>query len=249
MRPEALARNLKYVASAAEQPGDPAVTPTVTPAATSASLARRYAVAWTYLGCFAIMQVVYALLDPRTQDTFVAWASTSVTNLEHDPVGCLVVSAFVTGGGVVGAVVWLPMIALAMFGAIRAIGVGRTVCVCVAGHVIGTLVSEGIVAWRVDNRTLPPSYRHLTDVGPSYVVVSALAATLLCGPWLWRLLAALDLAVLVFAARIFGGLTHLDVAAVGHLTAIVTAAIAVPLLAGRFSRPWPYRLRPDRSGR
>lgn len=209
----------------------------------------RYAVAWVYLGCFAVTQAVYALLAPRTQDAFVAWASTSVTNLEHDPVGCLVVSAFVTGGSVAGAVVWLPLIALAMFGANRAIGAGRTICVCVAGHVVGTLVSEGLIAWRVGNGMLPSSYRHLTDVGPSYVVVSALTATLLCGPWLWRLLAALDLVVLVFVARIFAGLHDLDVAAVGHATAIVTAAIAVPLLARGVSRPWPCRLRPGRSGR
>lgn len=222
------------MALAVEQSGDaaaaPAATPAVASAVTSASLARRCAVAWTYLGCFAVIQVGYALLAPRTQDTFVSWASTSVANLEHDPVGCLVMSAFVAGGGVVDAVAWLPMIALAMFGANRAIGAGRTICVCVAGHVIGTLVSEGIVAWRVDNGALPLSSRHLTDVGPSYVVVSAVVAALLCGPWLWRLLAVLDLAVLVFVARIFAGLTHLDVAAVGHATAIVTAAIAVPLL-------------------
>jgi hypothetical protein len=217
------------MASAAEQPGDAAAAPAVA----FTELARRYAVAWAYLGCFAVMQVIYALLAPRTRDVFVAWASTSVVNLEHDPVGCLVVSAFVTGGGAVEAVVWLPMIALAMFGANRAIGASRTVCVCVAGHVVGTLVSEGIVAWRVGNGTLPPSYRHLTDVGPSYVVVSALAATLLRGPWLWRLLAALDLAVLVFVAGIFAGLTELDVAAIGHVTAIMTAAIVVPLLGRR----------------
>jgi hypothetical protein len=195
--------------------------------------ARRYAVAWGYLGCFAAVQVGYALLTSRAQSAFVTWASTSVANLEHDPVGCLVVSAFVTGGSAAGAVPWLPVIAVAMFGAIRAIGNGRTIVVCVAGHVIGTLVSEGIVAWRVDSGALPHSSRHLTDVGPSYVVVSALAATLMCGPWLWRLLAALDLAVLAFVARIFSGLTNLDVAAVGHLTAIVTAAIAVPFLVRR----------------
>jgi rhomboid family protein len=220
------------MASAAEQSGD-AVTPTVSPAVIPAASARRSPVAWAYLGCFAVTQAVYALLDPGTQNAFVSWTSTSVANLEHDPVGCLVVSAFVTGGGVMDAVAWLPMIALAMFGANRALGNARTIFVCAAGHVIGTLVSEGIVAWQVGNGALPPSYRHLTDVGPSYVVVSALVATLLCGPRLWRLLASLDLAVLVFVARIFAGLTHLDVAAVGHVTAIVTAVIAVPLLAKR----------------
>ena len=212
--------------------------------------ARRFAVAWTYLGCFVVVQAVYALLDPRAQAAFVAWASTSVANLEHDPVGCLVVSAFVTGGGVV---TWVPVIALGMFGANRAVGGWRTVLVCAAGHVIGTLVSEGIVAWRVASGALPASYRHLTDVGPSYVVVSAVVVALLCAPAAWRVLAAADLLLLVFVARIFAGLSELDVAAVGHLTAIITAAAIVALLAcyrgrsaGAVTLQWPGRLRRGR---
>jgi hypothetical protein len=241
------------MASAAERPGGAASVPGGGGAAADTAavgVMRRYAVAWVYLGCFAAVQVVYAPLSPRAQSAFVTWASTSVANLEHDPVGCLVVSAFVTGGSAVSAVPWLPVIAVAMFGANRAIGNGRTIVVCVAGHVIGTLVSEGIVAWRVDSGALPPGSRHLIDVGPSYVVVSALVAALLCGPWLWRLLAALDLAVLAFVAQIFSGLTNLDVAAVGHLTAIGTAVIAVPVLAAvRLSRPRPCRRRRGRSRR
>jgi hypothetical protein len=217
--------------------------------------ARRLVVAWAYLGCFVVVQVGYALLDPPARAAFVAWASTSVANLEHDPVGCLVVSAFVTGGGAGGVVTWLPVIVLGMFGANRAIGGWRTVLVCAAGHVVGTLVSEGIVAWRVASGALPASYRHLTDVGPSYVVVSAIVVALLCAPVAWRVLAAADLLLLVFVARIFAGLSELDVSAVGHLTAIITAAAIVPLLTrhrGRFARAltrqWPCRLRRGRSG-
>ncbi len=219
-----------------------------------AAAARRYAVAWGYLGCFVIVQVTSSLLDPRAQAAFVAWASTSVANLEHDPVGCLVVSAFIAGGGVGAVVAWLPVIAIAMFAASRAVGGRRTVLVCAAGHVVGTLVSEGIVAWRVAAGALPGSYRHLTDIGPSYVVVSALICALLCAPSRWRLLAAVDLLVLVVVWRIFGGITSLDVAAVGHLTAIVTAAVCVPLLMRRQRAPvpavsaWPARLPRGRSG-
>jgi hypothetical protein len=201
---------------------------------------RRYAVAWAYLGCFVVVQVVYAFLDPRAQASFVAWASTSVANLEHDPVGCLLVSAFFAGGGAGSLVTWLPVIAIAMFGAIEAAGNRRTAVVCAAGQIVGTLVSEGIVARRVASGALPASYRHLVDVGPSYVVVSALVVALLCATWAWRVLAALDMLLLVFVARIFAGVTNLDVAAVGHLTAIVTAAASVPLLrrasSGRTAR-------------
>jgi hypothetical protein len=217
-----------------------------------AAAARRYAVAWTYLTCFAAVQVGYARLSPHAQASFTAWASTSVANLEHDPVGCLVVSAFVTGGSGWGAVVWLPMIAIAMFGANGAVGGWRTVLVCAAGHVVGTGVSEGIVAWRVASGALPAADRYLTDVGPSYVVVSALVVTLLCATWGWRCLAALDMLALVFAARIFAGLTSLNVSAVGHLTAIVTAAAITPLLCP-VSLPCPVRRpcrrRPGQSGR
>ena len=59
---------------------------------------------------------------------------------------------------------------------------------------IGSLVSEGIVAYRVDAGQLPVSDRHLTDVGPSYVVISAIVVAILCGAWAARILAVIDLA-------------------------------------------------------
>jgi hypothetical protein len=204
------------------------------------SCAQRYAIAWSYLACFAAVQGVYLLLGPAAQASFLARASTSVANLQHDPVGCLAVSAFVSGDGLGGTLNWLPLIAVAMCGAVRAAGGRRAAAVCVAGHVIGTLVSEGIVAWRVTSGVLPDSYRHLTDIGPSYVVVSALVLALLLAPWRWRLAAAVAMLLLIFPGQIFAGLTSLDVAAVGHVTAIATALlailIAVFLRRARFAR-------------
>jgi len=193
-----------------------------------------YAVAWVYLGCFIAVQIGYAVLSPHARDALTSWASTNVANLEHDPVGCLVVSAFVAGGT---AFAWPALIALALFGANRALGNLRTAVVCAAGHVIGTLVSEGIVAYRVGAGDLPPGFRHITDVGPSYVVVSAIVVALLCGSWPARAAAAAGFAILVFGGQIFAGLSHLDVAAVGHLTAMITAAACVAaMLARRGSR-------------
>lgn len=191
------------------------------------SLLRRYAFAWTYLGCFVVAQAGYALLSPREQARFVTWASTSVVNLRSDPLGCLLVSTVVTDGN---AWTWPVLIAAACFSAVHVAGNRRTLLVCVAGHVIGTLVSEGIVAYRVHSGALPDSARHLVDVGPSYIVVAALVLALLHG---WRtgamlpsrVVAALDLAILVFAGDIFGGLSGLEVSAVGHLVAMVTAGL------------------------
>jgi hypothetical protein len=193
----------------------------------------RCAFAWAYLACYLAAGLTRALLTPRAQATLTAWASTNVANLEHEPIGPLVLSAFVGPGY---PLFWPALIALAVFGANRALGTARTALTCMAGHVIGSLVSEGIVAYRVDAGQLPVTDRYLTDVGPSYIVVSAIVIAVACGDWLARAAAALDFAVLVIGGHIFGGLSHLDVSAVGHLTALVTAAAAVTLtlaLSGR----------------
>jgi hypothetical protein len=98
----------------------------------------------------------------------------------------------------------------------------------------GTLVSESIVAYRVHIGALPDADRHLLDIGPSYVVVAAIAVAVLYGPWLGRrALALADLAVLVFAGHIFAGLSQLQVSAAGHLTALLTGAALGGVLTWR----------------
>jgi hypothetical protein len=196
-------------------------------------LLHRYGFAVAYLGCFAAVELAYTLLDPDAQARLIAWASTNVANLEHEPAGSLLVSAFVTPGHF-GA--WPVLIALALFGANRALGNVRTALVCLAGHVVGSLVSEGVVAYRVDAGQLSAANRYLSDVGPSYVVLSAIVIALACGTWLARMLAAVDLVLLVFPGQIFAGLSQLDVGAVGHLTAMLTAAAATALIIVRGRR-------------
>ena len=196
----------------------------------------RYAFACAYLGCYLITEAVYVLLNPHAQAALTAWASTNVANLEREPAGPLVLSAFVGPGDFL---VWPVLIALAVFGANRALGNARTALICVAGQVIGTLVSEGIVAYRVQAGQLSTADRYLTDVGPSYVVVSAIVIAVVCGTWLARVAAALDFVVLVFGGHIFSGLSHLDVSAVGHLTALLTATAAVTLILATGGRPVP----------
>ena len=196
-------------------------------------LLRHYGFAMVYLAGVVATGLAYTLLDPGAQARLIAWASTNVANLEHEPVGPLLVSAFVTSGFLAA---WPVLIAPAVFGANRALGNTRTALVCLAGHVIGSLVSEGILAYRIDAGQLSAADRHISDVGPSYVVLSAIVIALACGGWLIRALAALDLVVLVFPGQIFGGLSQLDVAAVGHLTAALTAAAATALILSRQSR-------------
>jgi hypothetical protein len=108
--------------------------------------------------------------------------------------------------------------------------------------VLGTLVSEGIVDYRVTHGALPASATRILDVGPSYIVVAAIAVAVLYGSWPARVAATADFALLVFVGNIFGGLSRLDVAAVGHLTAVAVAVAAGSLLAWqrrRGSQPQP----------
>jgi hypothetical protein len=196
----------------------------------------RYAFAWAYLGCYLAAELAWVLLTPHAQATLTAWASTNVANLEHEPAGPLLLSAFVGPGNLL---IWPVLIALAVFGASRALGNARALLVCAAGHVAGSLVSEGIVAYRVDAGLLPAADRYLADVGPSYVVVSAIVIAAACGTWLARAAAVFDFAVLVAGGHIFDGLSRLDVSAVGHLTALVTAAAAVTLILARRHRTPP----------
>jgi hypothetical protein len=182
----------------------------------------RYAVAWIFLGIFILTDLVYSVQFGHDRAAAASWASTSVYNLHHHPIGALISSAFIPQDA---AAAWPLLIALALFGANRALGNWRTAVVCAADQVIGTLVSEGIVGYRVAHGLVPAADRYLIDVGPSYVVMSAIVIALLLGSWPARAAALADLVLLVAVGNVFGGLSNLQVGAVGHVTAMVVAAI------------------------
>lgn len=193
----------------------------------------RYPVAWAYLAGFALAGLVSLSLSGAAQVALLNWASTNVTNLRHNPAGSLVVSAFVTSGLPFGS---LLLITLAMFGANRAIGNWRLVVACAAGHVIGTAVSESIEYYRIAHGLLPGTDALILDVGPSYIVVSAVVVAIGAGSPAARVAAGLDLLLLIFYAHIFSGLSSLDVAAVGHVTAMTVAVLVGLPLAARYRR-------------
>jgi hypothetical protein len=78
--------------------------------------------------------------------------------------------------------------------------------------------------------------------------VSALVVALLYGSWLARAAAAIDLGLLVGAGNIFGGLSQLNVSAVGHVTAMIVAGIGGSLLVWRLRRRPGEALRQNPAG-
>jgi hypothetical protein len=199
-------------------------------------LARRYGFTVVFLALFAVGEIVTAAASRHDRAAMQLWTSTNVANLHHHPVQALIISAFLAPGSLLA---WLALIPLGMLGANRAFGNWRLLLVCAAGHVIGTVVSEGVVDYRVGHGALPASWDHIIDIGPSYVVVSAIVIAWLFGSWPTRIAALLDFLILVFVGGIFTGLTRLHVAPVGHLTAMVTALLVGLLLARTRPRTAP----------
>ncbi len=188
---------------------------------------RRFAMPVAFLVVLAAVSAIYAYaLGPAGQRSLVSWTATNLANLRTDPLGTLIASAFVAEEG---PWTWLPFAALGLCALTYRFGNLRTLLLVGAAHVIGTLVSEGILAWRIAAGAEPSSLRHLDDVGPSYVIASALLATILYGAnrW-WRLGGVVCLALL--SPYMFIGLGHLAVAAVGHVVALATGAlVGLPL--------------------
>jgi hypothetical protein len=197
--------------------------------------ASRLVVGPVYAVALLVVTAVLQGRDDVTRQAWVNWTSTSVDNLLDHPVQALVASAFVIGSGRPYA--WAVLAVVGLVALAWRLGAWRTLAVVVTAHVLGTLISEGIIAWRVHRGVLPEASRHLVDVGPSYLVVAALVGAVAAGPWLSRLVGAAGFAVL--APSLFSGLAELDVSAVGHACAVVLGAGLAAALLPRRPEPAP----------
>ena len=182
-------------------------------------------VPWVAVGYAAVLLATSVWLEtssPRYEHRVLLDMSTDLWHLSHDPWVVLPASAFFTAGGLpyalAGALVCMGLLE-------REAGLLVTVLVAVSAHLIGTAVSEGVLAARVATHDLPTSARHALDVGPSYVLV-ACATCVIAWRNAWphsRVICAVGLVpVFVFTAwRIPYG----DLDAVGHLTAACVGAV------------------------
>ncbi len=188
--------------------------------------ADRFGVAVGYGTALGVGTVLLRSRPRPVRDAWLDWASTNLANAPRHPLGSLVVSALFTDGSLGG---WLVLSLVGLGGLGWRLGAWRTATVVTVAHVLGTVISEGVLAVRVVTGAVPHSAVHIRDVGPSYVVVAALVAGVAYGPWPARVLCAAGF--LVVAPSLFGGLFHLEVSAVGHTSAIVLALLVGGLLA------------------
>jgi hypothetical protein len=173
-----------------------------------------------YVVVFVVTTLFFRGLPPDARRTWLEWTSTNLVNLHDHPLPALVVSGLFTEGSLAS---W-GLTALVGLGVTnRALGNWRTAVLVLSAHVGGTLISQGLLAYRIAGGQAPVSDRYITDVGPSYVVACALVAGAVYGIGVQRLPAVVGFAL--FAPNSFLGLPTLEVASVGHLCSVVIAVV------------------------
>ena len=162
-------------------------------------------------------------LSPRRTESRVLHAtSTDIAHLVRDAWVVLPASALFTRGSlgfaIVGCVLFVGLLEMSTS--------WRTaLAVAVTGHVIGTLVSGGVVALRIATGDLPNSARNILDVGPSYALV-ACAAAVIASPGIdGRLRFACAIACAPVFAFTAVRLPSGRVDAIGHLTSAVSGLV------------------------
>lgn len=191
-----------------------------------AAAVRRLPVATaSYAALLAAAAAWYSLQSLHRRSLVLAHSSTDIWHLEHDPWVVLPASAV---WAVSHPAYWVAAAACCLGVLEHRRGVRVTLAVAAMAHVLGTLVSEGVVWVRVALGDLPASARHVLDVGPSYVVTSCSVAVICDRTASRRARLACLAAIVPIVVVTVAGVPSGDVAAVGHLV-----AAAVGVVAGR----------------
>jgi hypothetical protein len=181
--------------------------------------ARVIPLAVTYAALLLLSNIVMALLPAATQASIANAASTNITHLATDPFFVLPVSALVDTGN---SWLWMPLSVILIGGLERRFGSRRTFLVLLSAHAVATLISEGVLFIQVASHVAPKSAINIVDVGPSYVILAALAGCLAVGSRSLRITAFIAGALIV--PNLLVDLPQLDMASIGHLFALLLGA-------------------------
>ncbi|MBC7374436.1 MAG: hypothetical protein H7323_10655 [Frankiales bacterium] len=206
----------------------------------SLALAAGWTLSWTAL----------TALGPRYHADLLALGSTSLPRLAAWPVTVPVSAVLVAED----LAVWLVAVVLGVAAVEARLGWRRALVLVSGVHIGATILSQGLLGLRVVLGDAPPEALHQLDVGPSYVVIAGLVgAAMLSRSRLGRVAALAALAVGV--PELIEGLPQLDLAATGHVAAVL---IAVPLAhrlrsvvrsdSGRRSPAWQDLSEPGSHG-
>ncbi|MFJ3194697.1 rhomboid-like protein [Streptomyces griseoviridis] len=182
---------------------------------------------YVWLAILFVTTVVLHHMSPHFETEFLRRRSTNIHELSDDPGRVLLQSALWIDGGR-----WLPYAVLyTVFHAPaeRWLGTLRWLMVCVAAHVLATLISEAALLKAVRDGLAPHSATHTLDIGVSYALAGVVAVLTYRIPTPWRYL-YLVAVLLVYGLPLASSPTFTDL---GHFTAVLIGLCCRPLTLGR----------------
>ncbi|MFJ3232265.1 rhomboid-like protein [Streptomyces sp. NPDC086787] len=182
----------------------------------------------TYVWLLILFVTTVALhhMSPAFEHDFLRQRSTNIHELSRHPLRVLVTSAMWIDGGH-----WLPYVVLFTVFHAQAehwLGTARWLAVCVAAHVLATLISEGTLLLAVRAGHAPRSAVDTLDIGVSYALAGVVAVLVyrIAAPWRYAYLAAV---FAVYGVPLAAGRTFTDF---GHLVAVLIGLGCYPLVRG-----------------
>ncbi|MET7674299.1 rhomboid-like protein [Streptomyces seoulensis] len=198
--------------------------------------------AYVWLGVLFVTTVAMHHMSPEFEKEFLRQRSTNIHELSQNPVRVLITSGMWIDGGR-----WLPYaVAYSVFHAPveRWLGTVRWVVVCVAAHVLATLISELALLRAINDGHAPASAVNTLDIGVSYALAGVMGVLTyrIAPPWRYAYLAVL---LAVYTVPLVDGRTFTDV---GHALAALIGLACYPLTRDRGSTWKPFRSRAAPSG-
>lgn len=187
----------------------------------------------TYVWLTVLFFTTVALhhMSPAFEQDFLRQRSTNIHELSQNPVRVLITSAMWIDGGH-----WLPYAALyTVFHAQaeRWLGTLRWLAVCVAAHVLATLISELALLQAIHDGHAPNSAVNSLDIGVSYALAGVVAVLTyrIAAPWRYLYLAGL---LAFYAVPLVASRTFTDV---GHFLSVLVGLACRPLVGDRGRAP------------
>ncbi|MEU0412332.1 rhomboid-like protein [Streptomyces griseorubiginosus] len=182
---------------------------------------------YVWLGILFVTTVALQHMSPEFEGEFLRQRSTNIHELSSNPVRVLVASAMWIDGGH-----WLPYVVVySLFHAQaeRWLGTARWLVVCVAAHVLATLVGEGALLWGIRYGMVPASAVNTLDVGVSYALAGVVAVLVYRVPRPWRFVYGFVVLV-VYAVPLVTGRTFTDL---GHFASVLIGFGCYPVVKVR----------------
>lgn len=188
---------------------------------------------YVWLAVLFVTTVALHRMSPEFEEEFLRQRSTNIHELSSNPVRVLISSAMWIDGGY-----WLPYVLLySVFHAQaeRWLGTARWLAVCVAAHVLATLISEGALLWGIRHGMAPESAVNTLDIGVSYALAGVVAVLTYRIRVPWRY-AYVVVVLVVYGVPLVTGRTFTDL---GHFTSVLIGLGCYPLVRGCAGRRNP----------